>query len=86
MIYLCPNLTKPNKIYKIFTARARRACALRALGLLLADGVPRGGGVRLFGASDGSPHENGRNSEMKSHTVDPKVPKRSQRRGEQTLP
>ena len=25
------------------SARARRACALRALGLLLADGTPRGG-------------------------------------------
>ena len=29
----------------------------------------------------GSPHENGRNSETKSRTLDPKVPKRNQRRG-----
>ena len=44
------------------------ARALRALGLLLADGVfptVGWGGVRLFAASDVSPHENGRNSETK---------------------
>ena len=29
----------------------------------------------------GSPHENGRNSETKNRTLDPKVPKRTQRRG-----
>ena len=29
----------------------------------------------------GSPHENGRNSETKNRTIDPKVPKRNQRRG-----
>ena len=30
------------------SARARRACALRALGLLLADGVPTVGGGKTF--------------------------------------
>ena len=39
------------------------------------------GGGRLFGESAGSPHENGRNSETKSRTIDLKVPKRSPRRG-----
>ena len=34
------------------------------------------GGGRLFGSSDESPHENGRNSETKSRRIDPKVPKR----------
>ena len=51
------------------------ARALRALGLLLADGVLTVGWGRLFGASDGPLHENGRNSETKSRTIDPKVPK-----------
>ena len=30
------------------SARARRACALRALGLLLADGTPTVGGGKTF--------------------------------------
>ena len=35
-------------IVSIFQARARRACALRALGLLLADGTPTVGGGKTF--------------------------------------
>ena len=46
------------------------ACALRALGLLLEDGALTVGGGRLFGASAGSPHENGRNSGTKSRRLD----------------
>ena len=34
-----------------------------------------------MGRRPGSPHENGRHSETKSRTLDPKVPKRNQRRG-----
>ena len=34
-----------------------------------------------FAASEGSPHENGRNSETKSRKMDPKVAKRPKRRG-----
>ena len=36
---------------------------------------------RLFGASDGSPYENGRNSETKIRIIDPWVSKFSQCRG-----
>ena len=41
-------------------------------------GYPKSGPKLNF---DGSPHENGRNSETKNRTIDPKVPKRNQRRG-----
>ena len=33
---------------KVQSAQARRACALRALGLLLADGAPTVGGGKTF--------------------------------------
>jgi hypothetical protein len=39
------------------------------------------GGGRLFGASDGSPHKNGRNSETKRAILMGPTPKRSPRRG-----
>ena len=40
-----------------------------------------GVGEDFLARRPGSPHENGRNSETKSRTIDPKVPKRNQRRG-----
>ena len=42
------------------------------------------GGARLFAASEGHPHGNGRNSETKSLKMDPKVPNRPPSRGLQT--
>ena len=51
------------------------ACALSALGLLLSVSASQWGGARLFAASEGHPHGNGRNSETKSRKIDPKVPK-----------
>ena len=48
---------------------------------------PQWGGARLFAASEGPPHKNGRNSETKSQKIEPKVPKRLyyiKRRGLQT--
>ncbi len=45
---------------------------------------PQWGGARLFAASEGPPHENGCNSEMKSLKINLKVPNRSYRRGLQT--
>ena len=44
------------------SAWARRACALRALGLLLADGTPTVGGGRLFDGSTKFFYENCCNS------------------------
>ena len=38
-------------------------------------------GYRNFAALEGSPHENGYNSETKSQKMLPKVPKRPERRG-----
>ena len=38
----------PNYQARAQSARARRACALRALGLLLADGTPTVGGGKTF--------------------------------------
>ena len=40
-----------------------------------------GVGEDFLARRPGSPHENGCNSETKSRTIDPKVPKRNQRRG-----
>ena len=40
-----------------------------------------GVGEDFLARRPGSPHENERNSETKSRTIDPKVPKRNQRRG-----
>ena len=49
------------------SARARRACALRALGLLLADGTPTvGGGDDFFDGSAGFFYENSCNSRTES--------------------
>ena len=48
------DVNSPINVYSNQTkgcARAGRACALRALGLLLADGTPTVGGGRLFDRS-----------------------------------
>ena len=60
------------------------ARALSALGLLLSVSASQWGGARLFAASEGHPHGNGRNSETKSRKIDPKVPNRPSSRGLQT--
>ena len=41
-------LNSANNYYYYYQARARRACALRALGLLLADGAPTVGRGKTF--------------------------------------
>ena len=77
MLCPCPcHVTFPNH----YPARA-----LRALGLFNSNTGRRcphsGVGEDFSERRPGSPHENGRNSETKSRTIDPKVPKRNQRRG-----
>ena len=53
-----------------FCARARRACALRALRLLLADGVPTVGREKIFWCvSQVFFYENGHNSGTKSQKI-----------------
>ena len=52
---------------------ARRACALRALGLLLADGTLTVGGGRLFEPSAGFFYGNSCNSGTKSRKIVSKV-------------
>ena len=52
---------------------AQRACALRALGLLLADGTPTVGGGRLFDGSAGFFYGNSCNSGTESRKIVPKV-------------
>ena len=60
--------------HQLYPARAgRRACALRALGLLLADGVPTVGGGKTFWRVTGFFYENCCNSVTESQIIDPKV-------------
>ena len=44
------NILRTDYPARVRSARARRACALRALGLLLADGTPTVGGGKTFWA------------------------------------
>ena len=72
------------KVYNIQPARkaqARRACGLRAVGLLLADSAPQWGGGRLFDGSTGTFYENGRNSGTESQKFTPEVGNERSHRG-----
>ena len=77
------NVGPPKSQIKLF-----RACALRALGLFLADGAPAptvGWGKTFWRVSHFFFfYENSCNSETKSRKIDPKVRNRPSRRGLQT--
>ena len=55
------------------SARARRACALRALGLLLYSRIPQWEGRRLFDRSAGFFYGNSCNSRTESRKIVPKL-------------
>ena len=55
------------------SARAQRACALRALGLLLYSRIPQWEGGRLFDRSAGFFYGNSCNSGTESRKIVPKV-------------
>ena len=63
---------QPN-LDKFYPARARRACALRALGPLLAEGAPTVGGGRLFEGSTKFFYGNSCNSGTESRKIVSKV-------------
>merc|ERR1719500_1543173 len=81
-----PSLTARTLNTKEICPRAKRAGpkGLRAESARAVTGrrCPHSGvGEDFWARRPGSPYENGRNSETKSRTIDPKVPKRNQRRG-----